>query len=75
MESVLKFRKRRGTYSFAVALVAALAFLVGALRFWDVPAGKVTSMLTSVVLMVLIIALLALATVAVAKLIRRWLGK
>lgn len=70
----MKFRKR-GTYSFGITLVATLVFLIGAMRFWEVPAAKVTSMLTSIILMVLIIALLALATVAVGKLVRRWLGK
>ncbi len=68
-------RKRnfRGAYGFAITLVAALAFLVAAVRFWGVPADRVVEKLQGALILVVGLALLALLTVVIFKLLRRWL--
>ncbi|HEY8385043.1 MAG TPA: hypothetical protein VIK82_02390 [Porticoccaceae bacterium] len=68
-------RRIRGNYSFAITMLAALAFVVGAVRYWGIPASEVMSTLFAVVVFVAGLAVLALITVAVFKLLRHWFGR
>ena len=68
-------RKIRSTYSFAITLLAALAFLVGAARFWGIPGDEITRTLVAIVMLVAGLAFLALITVASIKLIKHWLDR
>ena len=68
-------RKIRGAYSFAIAMAAALAVVVGAVRFWGIPGDELTRTLIAIVMMVVGLAFLALFTVATIKLISRWLKR
>lgn len=68
-------RRIRSTYSFAITLVAALAFLVGAVRIWGIPANEVTDTLVTALILVAGLALLALVAVVTVKLVKHWLGR
>lgn len=68
-------RNRRAIWSFAIVMAAALAFVVGAVKIWGVPADKVTSALLGAVLMVAGLALLALIAVAAVKWLKRLLER
>jgi len=72
---VTRKRKVRSAYSFAIAMAAALALVVGAVRFWGIPGDEVIRTLMAVVVMVVGLAVLALLTVATIKLIGRWLSR
>ena len=57
--------------SFAIAFLAGVAFLVGAVKIWGVPADKLWSALTAAVILVGSLAVLALITVALIKMLRK----
>jgi membrane protein implicated in regulation of membrane protease activity len=67
----MKRSQFRRWYVFTVPLLAALAFIYGAIRLWSIPADKVWGALILAVVMVVGLALCALVTVVLLNLIRK----
>ncbi len=70
-----KTRLRRSRLMFSLSLFALLIFLLGAARFLELPADKLISALTGVVIMVAGLIVLALVSVALIRLVAHWRGK
>lgn len=71
----MKRKTLREARNFLLPIIAALAVVIGAVQFWDVPASKVYSALVFAVVLVAAMALLAFVTVLVIKTLQKWLKK